>query len=225
MDCSSSIKNLCDALSKAQTEMPVVQKDSVNPFLKNKYASLGAIIEATRPVLGKHGLAVMQFPIGMSPNIGVTTMVTHVSGEWIRESAYFSVGEEKGKSAAQVAGSIITYLRRYSYSGVLGVVSDEDTDGSAPEKPAITPKLARVWSVALKQAIVDAGFASNDFDAKGMLDLSKFPEDVPLKNALFWAKAYRCARDEDLPPYEASVRATDEYEAEKVRRQQDKAQV
>jgi hypothetical protein len=211
MDCSSSIKNLCDALSKAQTEMPVVQKDSVNPFLKNKYASLGAIIEATRPVLGKHGLAVMQFPIGMSPNIGVTTMVTHVSGEWIRESAYFSVGEEKGKSAAQVAGSIITYLRRYSYSGVLGVVSDEDTDGSVPEKPAITPKLARVWSVALKQAIVDAGFASNDF--------------VPLKNALFWAKAYRCARDEDLPPYEASVRATDEYEAEKVRRQQDKAQV
>ena len=33
------------------------------------------------------------------------------------------------QSQAQVAGSIITYLRRYAYASVLGMYAEEDTDG------------------------------------------------------------------------------------------------
>ena len=43
------------------------------------------------------------------------------------------IGEEKGKSSAQVAGSIVTYLRRYSLASILGIYSDEDGDGNKPE--------------------------------------------------------------------------------------------
>jgi len=44
------------------------------------------------------------------------------------------VGEERGKSTAQVAGSVITYLRRYALAAILGIYADEDTDGNGHEK-------------------------------------------------------------------------------------------
>ena len=43
--------------------MPVAVFDATNPFLKSKYASLGAVIQASRPILAKHKLSLMQFPI------------------------------------------------------------------------------------------------------------------------------------------------------------------
>ena len=50
---SESIQNLAAALAKAQAEFPAVPFNAVNPFLKNKYADLGAVIETARPVLAK----------------------------------------------------------------------------------------------------------------------------------------------------------------------------
>jgi hypothetical protein len=49
--------------------------------------------------------------------------------------------DEKGKSAAQVAGSIITYLRRYALAAALGIYADEDTDGHlAQPRPQAQPE-------------------------------------------------------------------------------------
>jgi hypothetical protein len=141
MNKSQSITKLATALAKAQAEMPAVKMNAVNPFLKNKYADLGAVIEASRPVLGKHGLAVVQTVNGDGTQIGVTTMLAHESGEWLEDTIMLPVGEEKGKSSAQVAGSIISYLRRYSWASVLGLYADEDADGNhttAPAKPEKT---------------------------------------------------------------------------------------
>ena len=63
-----------------------------------------------------------------------------------------ATGSEKGKSNAQVAGSIITYLRRYSLASILGMYSDEDTDGNEPQpqrqrkaKPDAEPLLDVVY--------------------------------------------------------------------------------
>lgn len=141
MNKSESIQNLSAALSKAQAEMPAIKFDSKNPFLKNNYASLGAIIAGARPVIAKHGLAVTQLTFGEDGVAGVETVLMHTSGEWISSSISMPVGEEKGKSSAQVAGSIVTYLRRYSLASMLGIYSDEDGDGNKPEptrKPAGT---------------------------------------------------------------------------------------
>jgi hypothetical protein len=63
----------------------------------------------------------------------------HTSGEWISSSISMPIGDEKGKSNAQVAGSIVTYLRRYSLASILGIYSDEDGDGNKPE-PTRKPK-------------------------------------------------------------------------------------
>ena len=144
MQKSESIKELASALTKAQAEMPAIKFDSKNPFLKNDYASLGAIIAGARPVIAKHGLSVSQLTFGEDGVAGVETVLMHTSGEWISSSISMPVGEEKGKSSAQVAGSIVTYLRRYSLASILGIYSDEDGDGNAPEQanPKQAPKQA-----------------------------------------------------------------------------------
>ena len=133
MNKSESIQNLAAALSKAQAEFPVIKFDSVNPFLKNGYASLGAVIAGGRPVLAKNGLAVTQLTFGEDGVVGVETMLTHSSGEWISDRVSMQVGEERGKSSAQVAGSIVTYLRRYALASILGIYADEDGDGNEPK--------------------------------------------------------------------------------------------
>jgi hypothetical protein len=155
MNKSESIKNLAAALANAQAEMPVAVFDATNPFLKSKYASLGAVIQASRPILARHKLSLVQFPISdvahgdaargdsrptsgdgahgvtrpTSEMIGVESILTHESGEFVSERILIPLAEEKGKSRVQSAGSTLTYLRRYSWASILGMYSDEDADG------------------------------------------------------------------------------------------------
>jgi hypothetical protein len=131
MNKSDSITHLATALAKAQAEMPVAAFDATNPFLKSKYATLGAVIQASRPILAKHKLSLVQFPISDANGIGVESVLSHESGEFVSEKILISLTEEKGKSKVQSAGSTLTYLRRYSWASILGMYSDEDTDGGS----------------------------------------------------------------------------------------------
>lgn len=130
MDKSDSITKLAAALSKAQAEMPGVKFDAENPYYKSRYASLGAVISTAQPILGKHGLAVVQAPASREGLIGVETILIHESGEYIRSEVY--IHGEASKNAAQEAGKTITYLRRYALASVLGMYADEDTDAESP---------------------------------------------------------------------------------------------
>lgn len=133
MNKSQTIGKISIALSKAQAEMPEVKKNAQNPFLKNKYADLGAVIETSRPVLAKYELAVTQFPVSDGDKIGVTTLLAHSSGEWLEDTILISATDAKGLSFAQSAGVVISYLRRYAWASVLGMYADEDTDGNHPK--------------------------------------------------------------------------------------------
>lgn len=129
MNKSTSISKLADALAKAQAEMPVVKMNAQNPFLKNKYADLGAVIETSRPVLSKYSLSISQFPTSDGDKIGVTSLLLHSSGEWIEDTIYINSTDAKGLSVAQSAGVVISYLRRYAWASILGLYADEDNDG------------------------------------------------------------------------------------------------
>jgi hypothetical protein len=134
---SETIQNLAAALAAFQGEMPAVALDAQNPFLKNRYASLAQIVKTCAPHLAKHGLAVCQMPT----EHGLVTRVLHTSGEWMQSCLpYPAAADEKGKSPAQLMGSNITYMRRYAYSAVLGIVADEDNDGNQPpQQPGKQP--------------------------------------------------------------------------------------
>lgn len=218
---SESVQKLAEALAKAQAEMPIVPMNSINPFLKNRFADLGAVIQSSRPVLAKHGLSITQFPISDGANVGVTSTLMHSSGEWMSQTVSLPLAEEKGKSAAQVAGSIVTYLRRYSWSSILGLYADEDTDGHQPEKksePKRSPeqnmkelgypedqKLRTdnpAWTAEQKNALIEAKLAKDDFSAAGMLGLSNLPHNAPIERVLEWGRVYRTRRDATNPATE-----------------------
>lgn len=136
MEHSENLGALADALAKAQGEIRPAKMNATNPFLKSKYADLGSVMDACRDVLSKYGLSFVQmaFTPAMELHgaaVGVETMLMHESGQWIKEKFVLPVGEERGKSVMQVAGSAITYARRYALAAMLGIVADEDTDGAA----------------------------------------------------------------------------------------------
>jgi hypothetical protein len=141
MTRSETITHLATALAKAQAEMPVANFDATNPFLKSKYASLGAVIQASRPILAKHKLSLVQFPISDAVGIGVESILAHESGEFVAERIVIPLAEEKGKTKVQCAGSTLTYLRRYSWASILGMYADEDSDGAVapPGQPISRP--------------------------------------------------------------------------------------
>lgn len=119
---SEKIDLISKALSAFQAECPVVEKDKNNPFLKSKYADLGNILRTINPVLGKHGLAVTQMPIGDQGDL--ITLLAHSSGQWIR-SCYRM---RPTKNDAQSVGSALTYQKRYAVAAILGVPIDDESD-------------------------------------------------------------------------------------------------
>ena len=123
MNKSNTIKELATALSRAQAEFVPAPFNASNPHLRNKYADLGSIIESTKPILERHGLSVSQMVQGEGNEIGIITILMHASGEWLESSVVMPILEQKGINNAQVAGSIISYLRRYSLAAALGVYS------------------------------------------------------------------------------------------------------
>lgn len=179
---SESIAALATALSQAQAEMKPAQMNSTNPFLKNRYADLGAVMEAARPVCAKNGLSYSQLVGGDGATVSVTTILMHKSGEWLSSTVSLNMEDEKGKSAAQVAGSIISYLRRYSLASILGIYADEDTDGnggapakSAPKaaqpQPAPTPPAALTYDQACKVQNSE-GKSYGDIDSETLVHMA-----------------------------------------------------
>lgn len=114
---------LCSALVKAIAETQNVMADAQNPFHKNSYATLGAHLDQIKPIFAKHGLAILQFPIGGGDVIGVNTIILHKDGGEINRVCTIPATEGL---KAQEAGSIFSYLRRYALASVAGVATHDD---------------------------------------------------------------------------------------------------
>lgn len=124
---SVNLDKLYTALSKAQAEMEVAKKDSTNPFFKSSYSDLTSIVSASRPSLTKNGLAIIQRVKTNNDNkMYLLTRLCHSSGQWIESNMIIN----PPKSDIQAIGSYITYLRRYNWASIVGVVSDDDDDGN-----------------------------------------------------------------------------------------------
>lgn len=151
MEKSNTISQLAKALIQFQSKMGIVVFDSNNPFFKSKYASLSAIVSKAKPFLTECELAVSQLT---EDEGGVTTILMHSSGEYLSSKLVLKAV----KDDPQGHGSAITYARRYAYSSILGIVSDEDDDGNAstmPQKQAETTQGATVTPKASTSTITD----------------------------------------------------------------------
>jgi hypothetical protein len=131
---TDEINELAIALAKAQNEMDIARNTNINPFFKSRYADLASVVKASRPHLASNGLSVLQRMITSEQGrMYLYTRLLHSSGQWIESS--MPINPPKGD--IQSIGSYITYLKRYTYSSMVGVVSsDEDDDGEAAMKKA-----------------------------------------------------------------------------------------
>ncbi len=128
MRASEDLGDLATALAAAQGELENVSKGSEG--YGYKYADLGAVLDAIRPHLSKHGIALIQMPgNGEHGGIRVTTRLVHTSGQWIEEDLEMPVEGGKNLSGAQAAGVVITYCRRYMASAFAGL-AQEDPDAA-----------------------------------------------------------------------------------------------
>ncbi len=136
MERSEQINDLAKALAKAQSVFVPAAKTRENTFLKSRYVTLDSIIETTRKPLSEAGLSFVQMLDADGESLPVlTTMLMHASGQWLSSSVTVRAVSGKGTNDLQKLGGAITYMRRYALAAMLGVSSDEDTDGQGAKKP------------------------------------------------------------------------------------------
>jgi hypothetical protein len=126
------------ALAKAQTSFGAIHRSKTVNIKTDKgaysfaYAPLEDLIEATRPALAANGLAVLTPMVRANGgNAAVRTILAHAEGGRIASSFEFSpLGDIK-----QMAGQV-TYLRRYGYSALLCLASDDDAEDNQEAMPS-----------------------------------------------------------------------------------------
>ena len=125
--CSDQIRELAQALIKVQEQLQPATKDANNPFTKSKYATLNSIMDSCRDALLSNGIWLCQYPVPTEPGyLGLVTKLTHAeSGQWQSSLAVVPLP----KADPQGVGISMTYIRRYALSAMLGIVTEEDTDG------------------------------------------------------------------------------------------------
>jgi len=130
------MKAIAPAFVKAKREFGPALKKSVNPHLKNKYADLGACLEAVEDALLNNGIALMQDTSEDATGVTVETVFLHESGEQIRCD---KLHVPASKQDPQGYGSALTYARRYSLMTACGIAQEDDDGNAASKQPTRKP--------------------------------------------------------------------------------------
>ena len=126
---SEKIDQVLPALLEARKNFRKVEKDRENNHLKNKYATLDAVLEVVNPPLLEQGLMLEQsmLPDSQPTFMKVVTTVRHVSGQSVSWLMCMPVESQK----CQGAGSAFSYAKRYALIGCFGLEQDDDDGNGA----------------------------------------------------------------------------------------------
>lgn len=124
------MKEVIAALVKSQAEIKNAAKDAKNPHFKNNYATLESVIDATKEIANKNGLAIVQVSGRDDQGDYVETVLYHESGSKIDSKCYLVLDKQN----MQGLGSAITYARRYSLAAIF-CITQQDDDGNAASTP------------------------------------------------------------------------------------------
>lgn len=145
--------NVYEKLAAVQRELKA-PKGQFNSFGKYKYRSCEDILEALKPVLGKHGCAVTLsdevVQVGERFYIRATASIMDCeSGERVSNTAFAREdADKKGMDGSQITGTASSYARKYALNGLFLIddTKDADTDAyheqTSGEKPKEEPKIA-----------------------------------------------------------------------------------
>ena len=119
MILSDESEQVIAAFVKAAAVMGDVRKNAkVNAGqMRYSYADLATVLEAVRPHLAANGLALSQW----ADEDGVSTVLYHTSGQWIK---YPPLQIAPDGAKAQAVGSAISYAKRYQILSVFGLATE-----------------------------------------------------------------------------------------------------
>lgn len=146
---------LAEALAKAQAEFPAITQDrqvtvktKTGGHYSYSYAPLESILAKCRPVLNAHGLALLQILDDDGRGPALRTELRHAGGGVV--GGTFPL---PGSPAdPQALGSLLTYLRRYAVTAILGIATEEDDDGEgAKPQPRGQPQADEAEGDDLRQ--------------------------------------------------------------------------
>ncbi len=199
MNTSEKINELAISLAKFQAKINRVKKDAWNPIHGSKYADLASIMDVVQPELGNEGLSFCSLICEPERNekgvkVSVTGLLMHNSGQWIESTtslfAPYQTSKKSGElitGDAQMIGSMVTYLRRYIMSAVLGIAAGDDDGNSVsvsePEpEPQPEPQPKKKSKI---QEILGSQLGQSEKESAIMQLLEETPD-----NALFAFRNY-----------------------------------
>jgi hypothetical protein len=143
MKTSETTTALLTALCAARLDFPTITRNregfSKLTGQKYQYADLNAIIDATVPILGQHGLLLVQsVEDGEGGMLRMTSTLFHASsGQWMASECSVNKPDDM-----QTFGMTCTYLKRYAMQAILCISTEDDDDvaslngSSKVKKPA-----------------------------------------------------------------------------------------
>lgn len=140
------------ALVKALSELQNVGANkTVKANFTARYVSLDVLLDAIKPILAKHDLALRQQIISEDGKVGVLSQFIHADGTVFEAGRLLLKAE--GLTPQQV-GSLVTYSRRITASTAAGISVDTDDDGAAASRP-VGPASGRPWSAFIPADLTD----------------------------------------------------------------------
>ena len=123
-------------LLQFQNKLRKVGKDAKG--YNYSYASFDNVVETIAPELTAQGLGYTHTFDGQD----IVCTLFNAEGETITSKLTLSTEILKGMNASQSMGAAITYARRYTLTAILGLVTDDDTDGvvNTPKTKQNTPQ-------------------------------------------------------------------------------------
>ena len=116
------------AIVAAYAELGHVTKDGTGNY--GKHATIGGVLDAAKPILASHGLAVMQTFGMFEPGfVSIETTLVHTSGEALNAGGL----RMPAPNDPQKVGGAISYARRYALMTVLGLAAEDDDGQSASD--------------------------------------------------------------------------------------------
>ena len=139
---SAEIDQIAAAMVKMQGALQPARKDAINPFFKSGYADLEMVYESFRKPMSDNNLAITHQQVTIEGQAYLVCSLIHTSGQWLRGYYEFKPPSDK----AQEFGSYMTYLKRYSASAMVTVVTSDDDGELAMRrgKADAKPKAAKI---------------------------------------------------------------------------------
>ncbi|MEH6451268.1 MAG: ERF family protein [Oleispira sp.] len=160
-DAKNARSSFAQALGMFQANCPSIKK--LKKGHNSNYAPLEDIISQVKEVMFNSGLCYSFSQKQADNQIEVSCHLSHVDGHTETVSMRSEADKSGNKQAIQAIASTVTYLRRYTFTGVTGIVPcDEDSDGRI-EKAVVIEHCDSSQVIKINELLDKTGTHEGDF--------------------------------------------------------------